>query len=458
LTAPCNCPETSVSTTDSLLVRFYKQLNSTGSLETVATFITKQLTQYVALETTTWTVHYVIVEQGSASGNPVWLAHTAGEAYIGMYPSKIENVGLRIQYEYYVYGPFWEKNATIANLTVEVTVVRTDTGNTSYFLNGTVNTLHLLLGTKPVCFIFEWTIEGTDYTRYYLVTEDAEDVYVFIPDTPTYVYTVIVKDYYGLSPEDTVSCLIYANGSQYVVEKKSLNVKSQPFTLNLGYNYIFKITTDTAQFTYSHIQPGTEDQIVFEVNVLHFSTTVETAMKNVKIEAGRSADGEKIWVAWNANTTLTEPATLTIKNYNNNTVVVNTEIPFPFINYTWNNADNETDYVVYVTLPTEDYGVITWSWSLPKPAVSQPVIDLSPLGSFPIDSGSALGMLLVLCLFACFSSLNREIGLLITILVALALGYIGFLSLNWTVASIALCLSIFYLISKFKREEEAFFT
>jgi len=114
----------------------------------------------------------------------------------------------------------------------------------------------------------------------------------------------------------------------------------------------------------------------------------------------------------------------------------------------WNEAEADKDYVVKIIVNHADYGTLSWTFNCHRISGGSNPWDFDFLGTWPIDSSQLIGFAIVMCVFACFSAKDSALGLLVGIVVAAFLVYIGWLAISWTLVAVALCLAVFYALSR----------
>jgi hypothetical protein len=75
------------------------------------------------------------------------------------------------------------------------------------------------------------------------------------------------------------------------------------------------------------------------------------------------------------------------------------------------------------------------------------------LGHLPFPANQFVGFALVMCIFACFSVKDSHIGLLLSIVVAAILAWIGWLAISSALIAVVFCMAIMYAIARRKPQQ-----
>ena len=77
---------------------------------------------------------------------------------------------------------------------------------------------------------------------------------------------------------------------------------------------------------------------------------------------------------------------------------------------------------------------------------------MSFLGTFPVALDQLFGFGIVLLAFACFSTQNAKIGIVVGVIVAMFLTFIGWLDISWAWLSVTFAIAMVAVLSLAKRE------
>ena len=111
------------------------------------------------------------------------------------------------------------------------------------------------------------------------------------------------------------------------------------------------------------------------------------------------------------------------------------------VQFVWNNAENYTDYIVYLNI-NRTSGFLTWKKSLPHVIAVENPFDFSIFGTFPIPATTVFPIAVIITVFALFSTLTVGVGLLMGVLTAGLLRYLGWFTLTGNYNNDVLILSI----------------
>jgi len=114
----------------------------------------------------------------------------------------------------------------------------------------------------------------------------------------------------------------------------------------------------------------------------------------------------------------------------------------------WYDALTNRDYLAYVTVNHTSYGVLTWQLPCSRLSLGDNPWDFSWLGVFPFDSSQLVGFALVMCVFSCFSVKDEHIGLILSVVVAMFMVWLGWLAIGWTSLTVMLCLGVMYALTR----------
>jgi len=79
------------------------------------------------------------------------------------------------------------------------------------------------------------------------------------------------------------------------------------------------------------------------------------------------------------------------------------------------------------------------------------LFDLSMMGTWPMESTQVVGVALVLAVACVFSTLTAGTGIVLTVLTAAVLRYIGWLEIDMTVLAVAGSFAVIYAIVEAKK-------
>jgi len=345
-------------------------------------------------------------------------------------------------------GAYFENNGTYAG-SITVTGYYTNESNVSFTVDGDETRY---FNNRPLLFTFE--LSGGGY-RYWYVRFNSENITIFVPSSSYSVYEFTLRDYAGVltGSDEYVETLKFINGSQWIIERRDASdvVNTIPFVMEVGTAYIMRLITPEYEYRFGWYIAGVSAEDVLPIFSFTFSSQTILTYKYVRVEAYRSKNNTLITVNYQDTLKQTNSVTLEIK-FKNGTVAYSDSSTSYQVQFQWNNADNETDYIAYVTINHAKFGTLTYSKPLPyQPSLNQP-FDLSILGKFPVGEGkNILPAAIILCVAAVFSTLSAGAGIVITVLMAALLRYLGWIDLDWSLITLAASLAIMYAITEAKR-------
>jgi len=296
---------------------------------------------------------------------------------------------------------------------------------------------------------FRFNLSEYNYSRFYKPRSDYEEIYVFHPEDPYYYYLIDLIDLVGVS-NGYFETYITVNGTSYTVERRQIiHGNKLPFVFTWGWEYGFRVVCDQGTYDFGHHTPLAEQTLTVTLSPFSFPSGY-TTYEDISLTANRTSNTQ-IVVAYEDSAERTNYVNVTVYRVaRKNTLVkeYSTQQDTNTLSLEWNNAEGDKDYIVKITVNHADYGTLTWSFNCHKISGGTNPWDFDFLGNWPIDSSQIIGFAIVMCVFACFSAKDSALGLFVGIVVAAFLVYIGWLAISWTLVSIALCLAVFYALSR----------
>jgi len=355
---------------------------------------------------------------------------------------------LYVTYEYegvqYVFrGPFNEKTGLKeGNITVWVYPV--DATPYNFTLDGTYT---LNETQRPLYFRFN--LSEYNFSRFHVPRSDYEEIYVFVPEDPYYYYLIDLIDLVGVS-NGYFETYITVNGTSYTIERRQIiHGNKLPFVFTWGWEYGFRVVCDQGTYDLGHHTPLTEQTITVTLSPFSFPSGY-TVYENITLTANRTSNTQ-IVVAYEDSAERTNYVNVTIYRVaSKNTLIkeYSTQQDTNTLSLEWNEAEADRDYVVKIIVNHADYGTLSWTFNCHRTSAGSNPWDFDFLGTWPVNSSQIIGFALVMCVFACFSVKDSALGLFVGIVVAAFLVYIGWLAISWTLVAVALCLAVFYALSR----------
>jgi hypothetical protein len=364
-------------------------------------------------------------------------------------------------YNYVVHGPYNE-NGNVANAFVNLTMSIENMPKQTYGLNGSdasADTLNIQVEQRGL--MFSWNISNpdTNKTRIYILTDATfEELYIFVPDPdePYYLYSVNINDLAGIK-DAYMETLVYVDGVNRVVERQNASsINAIPFWFTWAHHYNLRLGCDLGTYVWNDFIPLTDasqtlivTRSMFPINQFGFGVNVYCARQNdTWVQMNYSdADEETIWVyVLVKHRSGSGYATDTSDNTTGNNVQFN-----------WYSADSVTSYYVDI-ISLKNGHQYNWTLTAPQPSPTEDVWgnSLDIFGTFPIPSRYVIGIGIILCVFAVFSSANLGLGCFLGTLTATMLTYFRWLNISWVLLGSAMILSIIIIIWEGKRKEVYF--
>ena len=451
-------------------------------------FTTNPFPELKYLESSEWMCKwYIYYDYNSLFDIGTWTIYITGSAAANC----IENVGIA-HFLYHIYGPYYEDGspAPAINITFQLTgggqstwllegelhielfslpyslswqyvitqkklqeVIENGNGTTIVkYPNGTVREVYNENSTETRIYI----IEEKQFSRYFRILSQSEEIYVFISKPTTRIYEAEIRDYIGLNPEDSsIETILYLNGTTFTVERKPISTTRIPLVLQQGTVYSIRVKSQTyGVYDFGMIIPG-ESTILgpFQITALSFPSQVYYTFKYVRFHAYRNESGTGITFMYQDTLMMTNQISLTIK-YPNGTVYYTITSEASSLSVTV-PCNRTITYFVEASSQHEKFGTLTWSMVLAGALPTAEFIwePISILGTFPISTGYIIPLIILFAMIGCFSTLSSSEGTFLTILVACLMWYMGWLPLSYSAVVIMICLAIIYHIYKSKEKE-----
>jgi len=322
---------------------------------------------------------------------------------------------------------------------------------TQQWLNFTLNGTYNVTSEADTRMVFQFDL-GYNQSRVYYVKDDYEDIYVFKPSEPYYTYYFTIVDLVGVT-NGYLESILNINGTDRIVERWRLDVMNNiPFVMSWGRAYTIRLTCDQGTYVWGMFVASAETSQTLTITPAMFPTTYPGL--NVTANALRK-NATWIQVNYTDNEALTSWVQITIQYksgfswstaYTQNNTGNTHQLD-------WYSADEDVDYLAKVTA-LQNGTTQTWTFSLPKPALSTNPWDvLDSLGNWPFPAKNLIGLFIILAVFGVFSYWRMPLGCVLGVITAGFLTLIGWLDLNWNLIALAGSVAVFAGIAKAKREE-----
>jgi len=296
---------------------------------------------------------------------------------------------------------------------------------------------------------FRFNLSEYNFSRFYAPRSDYEEIYVFVPEDPYYYYSIDLIDLVGVS-NGYFETYITVNSTSYTIERRQIiHGNKLPFIFTWGWEYGFRVVCDQGTYDLGHHTPLTEQTITVTLSPFSFPSGY-TTYEDITLTANRTSSTQ-ITVVYEDSAERTNYVNVTIYRVARKNKLIkeySTQQDTNTLSLTWKNAEADKDYIVKIIVNHADYGTLSWSFNCHRVSGGSNPWDFDFLGTWPVDSSQIIGFAIVMCVFACFSAKDSALGLLVGIVVAAFLVYIGWLAISWTLVAVALCLAVFYALSR----------
>jgi hypothetical protein len=343
----------------------------------------------------------------------------------------------------------YNENGTFNSAGINVTMTRQGESPVTFLLNGTY-----LANASSKAIVFNFDL-GYNYNRsrtYYTVGGVAETIYVLLPQQPYYTYFFEVIDYVGLS-WGYLESVLNVNGTDTVVERWSLNVKSEmPFTLSWGKAYTMRLVCNKGSYTYGAYVAGATTSFTLAVTSDMFPVA-PTDINGLAVRADRM---NSTWIQcyYNDIYSNTSWVYFEIIEYGETTPIKSYNSTLQQVTLNWMEAASDTDYYVVITISHNLLGTKVWSFPCPAPvATTNPFDALSVLGTFPFAANQVPAVLILVCVGLCFTWWSVPFGMIVEVIVAAMLVWLGWLDIGWAWMSISGSMVLIIALAEAKQRE-----
>lgn len=337
---------------------------------------------------------------------------------------------------------------------INVTFYRPSESNVQFELNGTYDTT--MEGDTRAVFYFDL---GYNESRVYYVKDRYEDIYVFKPEEPYYTYYFSVSDLVGLT-DAYLETLINVNGTDRVVERWNLDIVKSDIPVSWAWGSAYKVRIVADEGTHEFGMFMAEATESFQLVVTHemFPET-ETHIGEISIYLSRPTY-DHIQVSYTDGDNQTTWLYIAIYEELQSTELASHNETSTPCNYTydWYDAGRYQHYRVEVSISHAERGSLSWSYTLEgesEGAATENPWDLEWLGTLPFAVNQLVGLGLCLLVFGSFTQENAHVGMVVTVLVAMAFTAIGWLEIPWAWLVLTLAIAILAGLSMVRKRSES---
>jgi hypothetical protein len=357
-------------------------------------------------------------------------------------------------FEYTIYGQFTEDGSF--NDSIDVTLYQNDDSLEEQTIdNDEGDPYSWNEDTQQIAFKFDL---GNNETRtYYLTNASSETIYIFTPDEPYYQYFFEVIDYVGVT-NGFLETLINKDGTERVVERWSIDVQNQlPFTCTFGSAYKMRIVCDEGTYYLEDFVAGATTETRISITSEMFPAS-SSSLEGISVLAQRM---NSTWIQayYGDSDGETANVTMSIWEYGESTVLSTTGVQ-ALDELTWNiyGAGEDIGYYVQILVNHDVRGELEWVYPVGyTQTLTNPFTLLDDIieSDFPIPASNLIGMGICLLFFGAFSTKSLPMGVLLSVLVAMILTFIGAISINWTWLATTMGIAVIIAFSIWKERSSS---
>lgn len=314
-------------------------------------------------------------------------------------------------------GVYYE-NGTATGDTYEITA--TDSFTEAFNLNNNQTTEYYPVEPSH----FYWDLGS--FTRY-LFSDGGENFTITVPESTAYSYGFTVKDYTGkLGAGDAyLEAYRVINGTETLIERQRIT-QPNPTGLTLVYGKTYHIQilfSDGTRYDWGYFLAGGDFTNTILIRETTFSDQLHSIYGVIQVEATRSADGATITVNYNDTREQTTWANVTITQRGAGAVLNAARSNDTYtINYGCNAS---LGYIVSIEGLHGDFGEWGYVWILDQTETFPDAPTLDGIWDFGLGANLG-GWVIVMSAVLGFSKLFKARALIVGVVVATLLNYVGF--------------------------------
>jgi len=237
----------------------------------------------------------------------------------------------------------------------------------------------------------------------------------------------------------------YVNGTECLVERMKIRDTVNSVPLLLTYNRVYRLQVrfeDGTTYSFGTFISGVDPTPTLSITQISFSRQAQLTYRYVTVEASRSSDGSTITVNYWDKLAQTNWVNFTITYLNGSIAYTDSVKDINIVQFLWNEANNETDYVVIVDIDHQFFGTSLRYVETLSGLESYPnAPSLGVLGSWGfMNSNDVFATIIILIFAGAFSAYNIGLGLFIAALTAGLFTYLGWLSIPTQLLAIVFAL------------------
>lgn len=330
---------------------------------------------------------------------------------------------------------------------VNVTMTRQGQSPETFFLNGTYDAVASVKAT-----VFTFDLGYNESRTYYTVNGVTETIYVLLPQEPYYTYFFEFVDYLGLS-WGYLESILNVNGTDRVVERWSISILNEmPFTLSWGKAYTMRLICNKGSYTYGDYVAGASTSFTLAATADMFPVE-PTDINGLTVRASRM---NVTWIQAYYNDIYSNTSWVSFDIYEYGTAIslYHYNVSLQTVTVNWMEAASDTDYYVVIEINHILLGSKVWSFPCPAPvANTNPFTALHYLGDFPFDVTQLPAVCILVAVGLSFSWFSVPIGMIVEVIVAGILIWIGWLAISWAWLTVAATIILLIALAEAKERD-----
>jgi len=288
-----------------------------------------------------------------------------------------------------------------------------------------------------------YIINATGLYYYYSILDYVSYVFDVEQEVTNFLtintYTFRFYDYASFIDNNTV-CVVEGVGEKYVGYGNLI-----VWNLTEGYNYhIYLRNSNNMVYDFGTVYLGSSTDLVFVVKPSAYDASI-LPTSYYKVGVQRTSN-TTIHISWQDTSSTGSGVSIYI-NFKNNTNAYNTTIYSKQGVLDWDNADNNTEYIVIITFIPSG---VTYKYPAPLQESAKPFIDLSFLGDWGINGSYVVPIILLLFLAGTFTFISAAAGLFVVLGFAGLFMVWGWLPANYTLLLILACMGVIWATYRLK--------
>ena len=288
--------------------------------------------------------------------------------------------------------------------------------------------------------MISWELEGGGARMFYPISNN-ETYYLFTPFDDYMAYSFSIHDYAGQigSSDSYLEAYSVINNTERLIERNQIWDVLNPTILVLQKDRTYRIQIRCgtgAVYSFGYFIPTAGPPPTLIIDKILWEDTLHPVSEYISVEISRPAYTH-IRVNYKDELEQTTSIFLEIR-LRNGTQVWNYTSLAQMVQINWYGANNETEYVAFLSATHEVLGYITVSKTLLGETDPYAPPDFSVIGVGP----SLLSVFIIVLVAGSVSRYNRSAGMFAGAAIASVLTYVNFVSIPYEVLAVAFALSI----------------